>query len=191
MEEVWKDIPGFEGYYQASNFGRVRGLDRTVPTKNGFSKKIKGRIMSQSVAGTGYMQVMITKNGKQQPHTVHRLVASAFIENPNGYNEVDHIDGTRTNNNVNNLRWVTHYEYVMHMHELGRWYDGSANITNQEAREKALSRTRRPVMRSDGKIYRSVSEAAKTENVARSSISRACKSDSYTCHGFKYKYVEI
>ena len=114
--EVWRLVKGFEGFYEVSNFGRVRSLDREIikHSKNGklYSIIKKGSIMVlyQNKKRGNYMQVHLSKNGELYHLRVHRLVAEAFIPNPYNKPDVDHIDGDPTNNNVNNLRWCTKSE---------------------------------------------------------------------------------
>ena len=109
MEEEWKDIDGYEGYYQVSSFGRVKSLDRYVKdTKRNCFNFVKGRIMSPSSADKKhYMQVSLSKNNKVTHYLIHRLVAQAFIPNPNNLPQVNHKDENRENNNVDNLEWCT------------------------------------------------------------------------------------
>lgn len=97
--EVWKDIDGFDGKYQVSSWGRVRSA-------NGILKPYKNK--------KGYLKVGLAKNGKSNKKRVNRLVAIAFIPNPNDYPVVDHIDGNKENNSVSNLRWVTDEENRKH-----------------------------------------------------------------------------
>jgi hypothetical protein len=109
MQEVWKDIAGYEGLYQVSNKGRVRSLERYVK-RYGKNFIIKERILSQTDNGHGYMLVcLVPLNGKahRKNNYVHRLVAQSFIPNPNSYPEVNHIDEDKQNNNVNNLEWCS------------------------------------------------------------------------------------
>lgn len=108
---VWRDVPGYEGYYQVSNTGIVRSLDRTVLTKNGEERFYKGRFFEGSDVN-GYKQIIFSKNGKQNSFFIHQLVAMAFLDHePNGYTlVVDHINGDRANNNMDNLRIVTNRE---------------------------------------------------------------------------------
>ena len=103
-KEIWVDIEGYNGMYQVSQFGRVRSW------KNGTSKRKADspRLLSLMNDGRGYLHVTIP-----QTKTVHRLVASAFIANPQNLPYVDHIDGDRTNNDVSNLRWVSCYQSLL------------------------------------------------------------------------------
>ena len=105
--EIWKPIAGYEGYYEVSNFGRVRSVDRYVD--RGKSKIFfKGKIIRPFVCHYKYLSVDLRKNGSSKTFKVHRLVAIAFIPNPNNYPEIDHIDNSPQNNSVWNLRWVNH-----------------------------------------------------------------------------------
>ena len=106
MEEIWKDVVGYEGYYQVSNLGRVRSLDRIA--SNG--RKIKGKILSTKVNTPPYYpRVSLSVNGKMKLAQVHRLVAQAFVYNPDPEHktQVGHKDESRTNNRADNLEWVT------------------------------------------------------------------------------------
>lgn len=106
MKEIWKDIKGYEGLYQVSNKGRVKSLDRVV--KNGIKyNHIKQHVMKTRINGRGYIAVMLCKNGVRKMIAVHRLVAEAFIQNPDNKPVVDHINTIRTDNRVENLRWCT------------------------------------------------------------------------------------
>jgi hypothetical protein len=106
MIEIWKDINGYEGLYQVSNLGRVKSLERIV-NNNGGIKIIKEHLLKPTIGSdTGYFYVDLRKNGKRKNCTIHRLVAQAFIPNPNNLPEVDHINRIRIDNRVENLRWA-------------------------------------------------------------------------------------
>jgi hypothetical protein len=119
INEVWKAIPGFNGYYEASNYGRIKSLSRYVPDYRGF-RLIKERIIKVNFNSKGYYQVSIyhPKTGKQKLK-VHRLVAMAFIDNPNNKPQVNHINCIKTDNNVDNLEWCTNDENQKHACENG------------------------------------------------------------------------
>jgi len=106
MKEIWKDIAGFEGHYQVSNLGRVRGLERSIKYSTGKIAVHKSKIFKGQYI-YGYYYVHLCKNNKVKAFRVHRLVASAFIENPNNYEYVNHKDENKANNKSENLEWCT------------------------------------------------------------------------------------
>ena len=122
--EIWKDVKGYEGIYQVSNTGLVRSIDRV----NSRGAKIKGRVLAQAEGKGGYKVVCLSKEGKAKEGKVHRLVAQAFIENLGDLPQVNHIDGDKENNEVENLEWVTAKRNIEHAHETGlRDYRGKRN----------------------------------------------------------------
>lgn len=104
MNEIWKDIDGYEGKYQVSNLGRVKSLQRWSGTKFYNREYILNNYVNKK---NGYVYVYLTKNNKSKNIRLHRLVAQAFIPNPNNYLYINHKDCDRTNNNVENLEWCT------------------------------------------------------------------------------------
>lgn len=131
MKEIWKPISGFEGLYEVSNMGNVRSVDRIVKRGNCFEKR-KSHLMSAVVSdGThGYSFVNLYMNGKTYPKRVHRLVAEAFIPNPENKPCIDHINTIRNDNSVENLRWVTYKENALN------------NITYSRCKQNTYSRMR-------------------------------------------------
>ena len=101
-EEIWKPIKEFEGYYEVSNIGRVRSLN--------YKRTGKEKILKNIEDYKGYLEVGLTKNGKRKQFKVHRLVAEAFIPNPENKPCIDHINTVKSDNRVENLRWVTYKE---------------------------------------------------------------------------------
>lgn len=107
MEEIWKDIQGYNGIYQVSNIGRVRSLDRYDIDKLDRKCFYKGQILKQYYDTGGYLKVNLYKNKKGKSYPVHKLVALAFIPNPENKPQIDHINTIRDDNRIENLRWVT------------------------------------------------------------------------------------
>lgn len=105
MQEIWKDIDGYIGYYQVSNLGRVKSLDRV--TSDG--KFRKGKILKQTICASGYYVVELCKNNCEKQYRVNILVAQTFVTNDDPINktQVGHKDETKTNNHADNLEWVT------------------------------------------------------------------------------------
>ena len=113
--ELWKDIPDYEGIYQISNLGNVKRLP--IILHNRFYKEKLLTICHNS--GTGYDFVCLRKNDRDKNFSVHRLVAQAFIPNPHNYSDVNHIDGNKQNNSVENLEWCTRSENIQHALNIG------------------------------------------------------------------------
>lgn len=103
MIETWKDIPKYEGLYQVSNMGRIKSLKRK--TLNG--KCLYDKILNNRINHNGYLMIFLSKNKKIKGYRIHRLVAQAFIPNPDNLPQVNHIDKNKTNNRINNLEWCT------------------------------------------------------------------------------------
>ena len=113
-EEIWKDIPGFEGLYRVSSFGRVFMYKRTWESGRWLTREIPDKELTYFVAVGGYIVVQLRANGRQRPFKVHRLVALSFIDNPENKPQVNHIDGDKSNNRLDNLEWVTGRENMQH-----------------------------------------------------------------------------
>lgn len=111
MQEIWRDISGYEGWYQVSNLGRVKRLKKVHCNHGKVNIVEREHILNASTDRKGYLIVALTNNAKNKVHAkVHRLVANAFIDNPENKPQVDHINRIRNDNRVCNLRWVTNTE---------------------------------------------------------------------------------
>lgn len=127
IEEIWKDIPGYEEYYEVSNTGLIRR---------------KAYIMKCRLTNDGYPAITLCGGGKQLSKTIHRIVAEAFVENPDNKPQVNHIDGVKSNPMSSNLEWVTGSENCLHALNLGlkdkTWQDGEKNINSKLTKEQVL-----------------------------------------------------
>lgn len=141
IEQIWKDIPNYEGRYQISNDGKVRSLERKVYLESrGIYRTVKGIILKGSPDTLGYPTVALWKDNKLDLRRIHRLVAEMYIPNPDNKPQVNHIDGDKTNNSYTNLEWVTMSENIKHAYKTnladkrGEKHHNST-ITNEQARQ--------------------------------------------------------
>lgn len=126
--EEWRDVVGYEGLYQISNFGRVKSFQKT-----------KAKILKSGADLHNYLRVVLCKDGEKKNRFVHVLVANAFLPNPNNLPQVDHIDTDKSNNHLSNLRWVTSAENIRYAFEKGLRKTGcehfGAKFTAEQVRE--------------------------------------------------------
>lgn len=118
MAVYWRDIPGWEGYYQASTDGRIRSVNRVIEV-DGKKRNWKGRILTLFPDKDGYLRVKLCRNGKYPTHKVHRLVASTFLLSEPNEKQVNHKDGNKQNNDVSNIHWCTPAENRRHAFMIG------------------------------------------------------------------------
>ena len=181
MKEIWKDIHEYEGYYQVSNKGNVRSLDRYVVANNkGGTKLLKGRSMKLTQTkgrdGHGYMAVNLRKNGTSKVKLVHILVAEAFLPNLDKLPTVNHIDGDKTNNNVNNLEWCSYRDNNIHaLYNKLRQPRGREVVQKDENGEIV-------------NIYKSVTEASRQTGISRGMISHCLNGRCEFAGNYKWTY---
>jgi len=122
-KEMWEDVENYEGFYQVSNLGRIRSLDRTITRNDGMAKKVKGKILKTRVS-KGYVLINLNKDGVCKTFSLARLIATTFIPNKKRKPEVNHIDENKLNNAVTNLEWCTSLENANHgtrNKRIGKW----------------------------------------------------------------------
>ena len=134
MEEEWRDIPGYEGYYQVSNFGRIKGLPRNVRNHTGVVY-LRERYLKGHPITKGYIQVQLASRPKRVLKLIHVLVAQAFIPNPNNYPQVNHINGIKSDNRVENLEWCNNSMNQIHAYKHGlNWRRDNAGKPKRKIR---------------------------------------------------------
>ena len=185
MEEIWKDIEGYEGIYQVSNLGRVRSLEqvRTKPHPRNTSMTMtyitKGKVLKQRKHPAGYWTVMLYKDKVAETRTVHRLVAEAFIPNPNNLPEVNHIDENKENSRVDNLEWVT---------KSGNMRHGTCGERMGRKHWKAIVQ-----MTIDGKFVKRwdcAKHASEELGLHHSAIISVCRGKANSHGGFRWRYAD-
>lgn len=179
-DEKWKPIEGFEGYYEVSNKGRVRSLERRITCRNGSVRSVNERMLKLSPSKTnGYINVWLYKSGEVQRFTVHRLVAIHFINNPNNRNIINHINEIRTDNDVSNLEWVTHAENMAHR---GAFQKGRLKV-----RKKIYQYTLDGILR---KTY-GYAEETKLDGFRPNGVTQAALGYAKTYYGFIWSYARL
>lgn len=187
--EVWKDIKGYEGLYQVSNLGRIKSLKRK--TNNGSCND--DTILNFYKVSKGYYATGLSKNGKTKLGLIHRLVAQAFIPNPENKPQVNHINGVKTDNRIENLEWCTSRENTIHA------FNNKLKIINKGKDNPMYGRYGKNANRSIKvnqydltgnfiKCYDSIREAAKENNINESNISSVCAGRKNKAGNYIWKY---
>lgn len=173
MEEIWKDIKGYEGLYQVSNLGRVKSL--------GNNKTKKEKIMKPSVNKSGYLLICLSKNGYIKNYFLHRLVAQAFIQNPNNLAQVNHKNEIKDDNRPENLEWCD------------QKYNNNYGTRLERVAEKTTNgKKSKPVLKIDPISNEIVAEFPSIMEVQRqlglTHISECCNGKRNTAGGFIWRY---
>lgn len=185
MKEIWKDIKGYENLYEISNIGRIRSKDRIVYQKNRWNNNIskfvyKGKMLNIKIEEDKYVQVHLTKNNKQKRYLVHRLVAEAFIPNPENKSQVNHINCIKNDNRVENLEWNTPKENTQHAIKNNRKIINAIKINQYNLEGKFI------------KQWNSMLEIAKEYNTTKQNIWLCCnhKKNRKIAVGYRWEYAD-
>lgn len=179
-KEYWKPVVGYENLYEVSNLGRIRSFDRWVKSKNGSIRICRGRILKPGTDKRGYLYVVLCKNNKQKTYKVHRLVAEAFLPNPDNLPQVNHKDENKQNNNVENLEFC----------------DCKYNINFGTRNEKVSKKLSKAVVQYtlDGTFVRewpSAMDAEREGGFRSECICMCCKGKIKTYKGFIFLYKNV
>lgn len=163
--EIWKAIKGYEGYYEVSNLGRIKSVERVVisTSKYGkqYNKHVKEKMLNPRKTGKDYLKVDLSKNGITEPKLMHQLVAEAFVPNTHGYTVVHHKNHDQKDNRAENLEWIDGGEHTaMHSAERAKRVDQLDKITGEVLRQWDRARD---VERELGYKHNSISRCARGE----------------------------
>ena len=197
MEEIWKDIQGYEGKYQVSNLGRVRSLDRKIG--NYFRR---GKVLKACADRNGYLLVnLYNKYSIREARLIHRLVANAFILNRKNKLEVNHIDGNKHNNAMENLEWCTSSENKKHAIQTGlkqrrfkgQFGKGKKNwMYQRRGKDNPCSKVVIQYNKKMDRIaeYGSTCEAERKTGICSKNIAKCCRKEAKTAGGYIWRYKE-
>ena len=175
-KEYWKPVVGYEGLYMVSNWGRVKSFDTYRKGRNDSVRFCKGRILKPGTNNRGYLYVTLWKNNKPKTFTVHRLVAEAFLPNPDNLSEVNHRDENKTNNNVNNLEWCNR----------------KFNINYGTRNERMIKKRCKPVVQYtlDGQFVREWESTRECDRNGfnQGAVAACCRGERKTYKGYIWKY---
>ena len=184
--EIWRPVVGYEGWYEVSSFGNLRSVDRAGVDVFGVARRYKGRMISSDSLSYGYPVAILMKNGKRKTVRIHRIVAEAFIPNPDNKPFIDHIDTNRRNARVENLRWVDRAENANNPNSIKNYSrsatkefgSGWKTINTRNANKSCHSEVPVCQYSLDGifiRRYRSIAEAGEVTGIAKGNIDRAHK----------------
>lgn len=187
MEE-WRDIKGYECVYQVSNKGRIRSLDRYGKHSENTVRKLKGQILKPFPVQAGYLAIYLCNKDGKKSFRVHRLVAFAFLPNPELKQEVNHKDGNRQNNNADNLEWVTKSENQTHSYRILHRTPARLGKLNE------LCQKSKPVNQYsiDGELLKtwpSTMEVERATGWFASNIAGCCRGVHNSAYGYRWKYA--
>lgn len=181
QNEIWKDVPRYEGYYQVSNYGRIKSLPRIIVYSDGRKYFYDGVLLKQKHDHGGYCAVELTKNSNLETFKVHRLVATVFIPNPNNLPQINHKDENKDNNCVNNLEWC----------------DAAYNNSYGTKIERCVKnlKTKRPVIftkiaSGEQYYFSSIIEGVRTLELDLRTVQRCLKKEHKSTKGYTVEYAE-
>lgn len=185
--EIWKDVVGYEGLYQVSNLGNKKSLTRGVKSKNNSTKIVNGRVLANYINSNGYIPFSLCKNGICCIKNVHVVVATAFIPNPDNLREVNHKNGVKSDNRVENLEWCTSSYNSLHAIK-----NGFQKVRKGEEHPflgkfgSDFHRSKLVLNEKTGVFYETLKDAAYSIGMSRANLSRTIRGFHINNTGLKY-----
>lgn len=184
MNEHWKPVSGYEGRYEVSDFGRVKSLPKTVVTV-AYTRHTVERILKPSPDGKGYLMVWLYKDDIRHSHKVARLVAEAFIPNPENKPQIDHINTIKTDNRVENLRWVTGKENIHNPITYKKNADSKRGSLNGKARKISQYTMSGDIIRQ----WNCIADVKRELGFGHSHIIQCCRGYRSNAYGYVWRYA--
>jgi hypothetical protein len=170
---MWRPIPGYEGFYEVSSAGEVRSVDRLI-SRAGRCVRRKAMVIKPYMNPNGYMYVQLSKNGESRHFRLHRLVALAYLDKSNETDIVNHKNGRKWDCRASNLEWCTQSDNIQHA------YDTGLEVVTWN----------KPVIRDDGVVFPSVTQAAIAVDGFASKVSACCSGSRQHHRGYSFSYYE-
>lgn len=191
-KEIWKDVIGYEELYEVSNLGKLRHKDVLVDDiKNNRKMHIKQKYMKPCLGKRGYYVYVVSKNNKKKHLPIHRLIAIHFIPNPNDYPVINHINGNKLDNRIENLEWCTYSHNNSEAFRIGLRktdYENSGFKKYNDSIKKKINQYDMNMIFI--KSWNSIQEASETLNICSSHICRCCKGKIKSIKGYKWRYAD-
>ncbi|WP_373786512.1 NUMOD4 domain-containing protein [Jeotgalibaca porci] len=195
MKEKWMPIKNYEGFYEVSNLGRVRSVDRVVRYKDGRMYKYPSKLIKHKADKRGYLYVGLNKSGKKSSKRVHRLVTETFLPVRGKNLEVNHIDGNKNNNKLSNLEWVTSSENTLKGYELGLFEKARKSarlrVKNNSEFDRSKSTKVTNIITGEEWVFPSVKEASESFGYKKNTFSEAMRVRNGICGRGKELIVEL
>lgn len=176
---MWKDIAGYEGLYQVSDQGEIRSLDKTLQIRPNCIITRKGKIMKPEVSNKGYLRIILYKNDKKKHFSIHRLVAKAFIPNPENLDTINHKDENKFNNAADNLEWMSLKSNINYGTGITKRSNSKKKKVNQFSKDGIFIKT-----------WDSGTEAEKELDLSKGQVCSCCKLKQKSAGGYIWKYAD-
>ena len=177
---AWTEVKGFEGIYAVSTKGYVMSLSRTIWNGKSYFKS-KDKLIKGNITSKGYSQVTLWKDKRRHMYLIHKLVANAFIPNPENYPQINHKDGNKTNNNVENLEWCNNSQNQLHAWRIGLQ---KPHLAGKPMRPVVLYKNNESI------LFKSIAECAKfLKEYGCANLYKALKGKQKTIKGYKAEYA--